>query len=179
MSVINSLDDLGKTVSKYAPLLGAVLPFPGAAALGTLISETFGGDVNKPQELISRIMQDPEASIKLATIQSNERIEIERLAVESMKAQNEDLANARSREIEISKIPESQRDKEPFIIAIMFLIGYFALATLIVVAIVTNQVSTAELQPIIQMLKDMGLATMIILTFYFGSAYKQSKQTTS
>jgi hypothetical protein len=173
MSFSDSFVELGKTVAKYAPLLGSVLPVPGGAALGKVIADAFGGDADKPQDLINRINADPEAAFKLFTVQSNERIEIERLVVDKMRAQNEDLASARNREIELSKLPEAQRDKAPFRIAILFLTGYFMLATLIIFAIIYNQVNMDELQPIIQMLKDMGLATMIILTFYFGASYRQ------
>lgn len=64
-------------------------------------------------------------------------------------------------------------DLAPFLIAIIFFAGYFTLATIIIAALWTKSVTGEALQPIIQMLKDQGLAIMVILTFYFGSAYRQ------
>jgi hypothetical protein len=76
-----SLADLSKTVAKYAPLLGAVLPIPGGAVLGKVIADVFGGDVKNTEDLVKRIEGDPDAAIKIKTIESNERIEIEKLIV--------------------------------------------------------------------------------------------------
>lgn len=68
--------DLGKTVAKFAPLLGDLLPIPGAGIAGKLIASAFGVD-NTPDAIAQAIAADPDAGIKLATIESNNRAALE------------------------------------------------------------------------------------------------------
>lgn len=84
-----NLSDLGKEVAKYAPLLGAVLPIPGGALIGQAIATAFGGSVNDTNDLIQKISQDPNASIKIKEIEANKQIEIEKLLVEKHRIEIE------------------------------------------------------------------------------------------
>ena len=68
--------DLGKMVAQFAPLLGDLLPIPGAGIAGKLIASAFGCD-NTPDAIAQAIAADPDAGIKLATIESNNRAALE------------------------------------------------------------------------------------------------------
>jgi len=78
---MSKLKDLAKTVAKYAPLLGSLLPVPGGAAIGAVVASAFNGDADKPDELINLVNADPNAAIKLREIESNNKVALEALAV--------------------------------------------------------------------------------------------------
>lgn len=91
-----NLHDFAKSVAQFAPLLGAALPIPGGQLLGQAIANTFGGDINNPDELLKRIQADPEANLKFLTLQENNKLEIEKLLFS-------DREGARQREIDYIK----------------------------------------------------------------------------
>jgi hypothetical protein len=159
------LSGLGKTVAKYAPLLGAVLPVPGGIMIGQAIAQAFGGDVKDTPDLIKRIENDPEAVIKLKQIESNERIEIERLAVERIRTESEDRKSARNREIQLA-------DKLPGQIAKILLIGYFGLIFFLMYSIRVGAISPVEQEIVKQIIEKLSLAVMLVLAYYFGASYK-------
>lgn len=84
-----NLSDVGKSIIKIAPLLGAALPLPGGAALGQFIAEAFGGDITKPEDLINKIKNDPNAIVKLKQIESNENIQIAKILASRERVQIE------------------------------------------------------------------------------------------
>jgi len=64
--------DLGKTVGKFAPLLGDLLPIPGAGIAGKLIASALGVE-NTPDAIHNAIKQDPEAALRLAKIEADNK----------------------------------------------------------------------------------------------------------
>ena len=79
-----SWKNLGETVAQFAPLLGAALPIPGGAALGSIIASVFGGDANDPKSLSRAIQANPEAAVKLKQIETEHKTELERIAMQRM-----------------------------------------------------------------------------------------------
>jgi len=73
---------LGKLVGTYAPLLGSLLPIPGAGIAGTLIAKALGCD-NTPDAIHSAIKQDPEAAIKLAALENAHSEALQRQVLEA------------------------------------------------------------------------------------------------
>jgi len=71
-----NLSDLGAHVADFAPLLGKLLPIPGAGIAGDLIAAAFGTE-NEPDAIMAAIKADPDAGIKLAAIESNNKAAIE------------------------------------------------------------------------------------------------------
>ena len=73
--------DVGKTIaSTGAKLLGATIAGPGGAIISTLISEALGvGD--SPDEILNAVKNDP-AAVKLAQLESDTKVQLERLRVE-------------------------------------------------------------------------------------------------
>ena len=70
------LSDLGAFVADAAPLLGKLLPIPGAGIAGELIAAKFGTK-NEPAAIAEAIKADPNAAMKLAEIESNNRTALE------------------------------------------------------------------------------------------------------
>jgi len=93
--------DVGKVVGEFAPLLGDLLPIPGAGIAGRLISSALGVE-NTPDAIHAAIKADPEAAIKLAKIESeNEAL-----------LQQQLLAAETSRIVAVNTTMQSESDSE-------------------------------------------------------------------
>jgi len=81
--------DLGKTVGKYAPLIGNLLPIPGAGIAGTLLAAAFGTE-NTPDAIHAAIQADPDAAIKLAKIEADNHaaLQAQVLSAETLRIQS-------------------------------------------------------------------------------------------
>lgn len=73
--------EVGKTAAKFAPLIGAALPVPGGAAIGSIIASVFGAEDN-PDAVLKAIEADPEAGIKLRRIELDHKVQLEALAMQ-------------------------------------------------------------------------------------------------
>jgi len=85
----DKIEKLARTVAKYAPMLGAALPIPGGAAIGSIIAAVFGAE--DPAELEQIIAKDPQSAIKLREIETKHRETLETLLMK--KAENELVAD--------------------------------------------------------------------------------------
>ncbi len=121
---------LGKTVAKFAPILGTAIAGPGGAVLGSLVAQAFGVDISNTDKLIQRITENPESAIKLAEIESHEKIELQRLVVQSdsqhlesdnkqKELSNQNTANARLSNIQLSTT-------FPQFLSMLVALGFFA-----------------------------------------------------
>jgi len=72
--------EVGRTVAKFAPLLGKLLPIPGAGIAGDLIASAFGVE-NTPDAIHQAITTDPSAAIKLAKIEADNRALLQQQAL--------------------------------------------------------------------------------------------------
>jgi hypothetical protein len=162
-----NLAELGKTVAKYAPAIGALLPLPGGAAIGTAIAAAFGGDIKDPEALAWKIQQDPQAAIKLAELQNNLQIGMRQADVEDYKTEVDDRKSARQRVIELAKI--GIRDYTQEIIAISLVLGCLWM------------LHTYQITPTVEA-KDLVLAIIAILSqvisYYFGSSPGERRSST-
>lgn len=158
-----NLSDLGKTVAKYAPLLGAVLPIPGGVAIGQAIASAFGGDVDNPADLIRRIEQDPEREIKLQQIAVNKEIEI-------TKAILADKQSARQREIDFIKAT-GKEDQTLKRLAYIVTLGFFTVLFLLFVPHL--EINEAEKSLILVLLGMLASKWQTIIDYYFGASDKK------
>lgn len=72
--------DVSDVVGKYAPMLGGLLGGPGGLAIGSIIASALGVQ-NSPEAVSEALKVNPEAAVKLAEIEANERVKIRELAV--------------------------------------------------------------------------------------------------
>lgn len=86
--------DLGKTIAGYAPLLGSVIGGPAGGAIGAIVASTFGV-TDKPEAILEAVKNDPEAAIKLRSIELDHKTDLERMAMDLAKAEIADKQNAR------------------------------------------------------------------------------------
>lgn len=131
-------------VSKVAPVLGTALVGPAGALIGGLISATLGVDMNKPDDVIKKIEDDPSSIDKLKEIE----------------IQVTDIQNAR---MEASKETGFGKIVRPFL-ALFAMIAIFT--DIFLIDYVENQ--TVQ-QILIVMLVFLVWDVRQIYKFYFGS----------
>lgn len=73
--------DIAETVGKFAPLMGSLLGGPPGAAVGALISKALGVE-NSPDAVKGAITSNPLIALKLAQIESDERIKLQAMLIE-------------------------------------------------------------------------------------------------
>lgn len=160
--------NLGKTVAKFAPLLGAILPIPGGAVLGQLIANEFGGDASNPDDLAQRIIGDPNAQVKLAEIQANTKVQLQQLMMQN--TQNE-LA-AQTAQIESDRLDRADARKNnatsfmPEIVTFIIIVGFFGCFYMLLALNPTS----ADQQVLFMMLGTVSTAFGGAVTYWLGSS---------
>lgn len=172
-----NLADLGKTVAKFAPLLGAILPIPGGAAIGELIAHEFGGDVNNPDDLMQRIVTDPNAQVKLVEIQSNCKVQLQQLKVQN--AQNE-LA-AQTAQMESDRLDRADARKNnvnsymPQTVTFIIMLGFFGACYMLL----NGNPTQADQQVLFMMLGTISTAFGGAITYWLGSSASSRNKDTA
>lgn len=159
---------LGSVVTRFAPFLGKAIGMgsPLAGALVSMIGIAFGLDEKNidPNVLISRILNDKEAEIKLKQIEINNQ---QFLVGEEV----EDRKSARDREKKIVEITGT-RDWLMEMIAFIVIAGYFIMCALLLF----NKINNENNQVLYMMFGQLTGGFIMILSYYFGSS--KPKQTT-
>lgn len=94
---------LGASVGKVAPLLGTALGGPGGAAVGSLVAAALHVE-DTPLAISQAMLKDPEAGTKLQALQNQHAQALQEMALDTLKAELGDTANARNNH-KYSKMP--------------------------------------------------------------------------
>lgn len=149
--------NLNDIVSKSAPLLGSMLGSPLAGVGIGWIANLFGADPKNTQDIIEKITSDPEANIKLKTLEYQHQEELQKIAVSSYQVEVDDRKSARQREI-------SLHDYVPTILAVGFLVNYALIQGYCVTHPgSSNDIISARFQDVL----------IMIISYYFGSSHKE------
>ena len=70
--------DIAGIVGKVAPILGTLVGGPAGAAIGGLIAATLG-TANTPDAITNAIATDPQAALKLASLESDNRMKLQQM----------------------------------------------------------------------------------------------------
>lgn len=70
--------DLAQTVGAAAPMLGALIAGPAGGTVGAIVASVLGVE-NTPDAVGKALSIDPQAAIKLAEIESNERVKLQEM----------------------------------------------------------------------------------------------------
>lgn len=162
---MSELSVLASIVGKVAPILGTALLGPAGGVIVSLIGQALGLSSKSIGDVTNALQSDPSANAKLAALEYEHSEALTAL-------ENQDRANARQREIEVGKEPVALRDKVPARIAFVFIAGYFIVQLLVIGLVYADVVTTAEIAPILQMQKDMGMAIMLILAYYYAASHR-------
>lgn len=69
-------------IGKGAPVLGTLLGGPAGAAVGALVSAALGTE-STPDAVIEKLQHDPDSMVKVLEIESNQKIELQKLAIQA------------------------------------------------------------------------------------------------
>lgn len=174
MSQDSLLNKIGGFIGRYAPILGDVIPIPGAGSVLKMVGAAFGA--SSDDELLEKMQTDPEVAIKLLEIQNNTKIQLQQILASNAAREMQhdetlaateasDKASAREMAVNLSK--NGKADWVAHSLAILFCIGYFAVGYYVLS-------STAPSDDII-VARIQDLMVMIV-SFYFGSSYGSRKR---
>lgn len=85
--------DMAGTVGKFAPMLGGLLGGPPGAAAGALIASALGVE-NTPAAVSQAISDNPDIALKLAQIESDERVKLQQMVADLEKSQTASTVEA-------------------------------------------------------------------------------------
>ena len=116
-------------VGGAAPIVGTIFGGPVGTAAGGIIAgicSLFGADPSDPGDLLAKIQADPEAVLKLREFELRNKVELEKVALESDRLRYQDISDARGREMEITKVT-GKRDKFQYALAAVIMIGFLTM----------------------------------------------------
>jgi hypothetical protein len=173
------LKTIGEEIAKIGlPLLGAVLPIPGGAAIGAALASAIGSPSAEPVDILAKLTQDADAlqkarQFELAHTETMLKLQIEQeqneyahdAAIAQVSAG--DTANAREREEKTGDV------WTPRLIALVVLVMYgyvqwFSLSH--VIPVESRDLAT----------RGMGILDMavgLVLGYYFGSSLHAARTT--
>ncbi len=162
--------DIAGSVAKAAPMLGTILGGPIGGAVGgvvSLIASAFGltKEQTTPDKIAQMLQVDPQAAIKLAEIESNNKIKLQELVIENTRLELQDIQSARSREVEIVKAT-GHKDINLYILAWMVIIMFYGLVAILCFRVVPD----ANLGPVNQLFGAMAAGFGMVLAYFFGSS---------
>jgi hypothetical protein len=148
---------LAQIVSKSAPVLGAAMNalLPGSGLIVSGLASLFGSS-NDQQDLLSKINSDPEAALKLKQYEMDHIRDLTKMVYA-------DIANARNREIEVTKATGS-RDWTQTLIGIFIVLSFFA--SFIIIAFFKTEPTDHDLLYI--MATQISSLAFLVVGYYFG-----------
>ncbi len=169
-------DVAGKIVGA-APMIGGLLGGPLGGAAGGIISMLGGvlglkpGEVT-PEALDKLISTDPEALIKLRGLEWEHRVELQRLVLATETARLGDIADARSREVQLTQAT-GKRDYNLYILAWLVVTGFFSLCAMLFFYAVPEASSPV----VFSLFGALSTGFGTVLQYFFGSSRSSNDKT--
>ncbi len=165
---------------KGLPLLANVFSGGTAGTALNLIKAVTGFNFNDEDHLEKVISNRPDLIVKLKEFEINQKVELEKLAVQSSmyelehsKAYLQDKQNARIRESEIAKAT-GQRDWLMMSLAIVVVIGFFSLIAVMIMG--ENAQKVTGNGPINQLFGALVAGFSMVLSYFFGSSKSSAEK---
>ncbi len=165
--------EIASKITSAAPLLGSFLG-PGGTLAGTaikMIASALGVESN--EDAVTMAMQtDPEAVLKLKQFELDNKVEIQKIILEKERARLQDVASARSRQVEHEKTT-GKSDINLYVLAWSVVVGFFGLMGLL-----CYHTLPQDSNGVVFMLFG-ALATGFgqVLQYFFGSSQSSSEKT--
>ena len=171
-----NLSDLGKLVTKYgAPLLGGILGGPAGMAIGQLVGSEFGMDLSTDdgiKSIADKLIGDPTVRVKLAEIEANNKLELQRLFVSNEKDRLDSENASKALDIENTKDARANNTKNPKnyfpeILSFLIVIGFFM--SIFWVAAYTQDEGDHDV--LYLLLGVIGTSFSAVVNYWIGSSY--------
>jgi hypothetical protein len=169
--------DIAGVVGKAAPILGTLIGGPAGAAIGGIIGSVLG-TANTPDAIQASIATDPQAALKLAQYESDNRLKLQQLAfahadneiaaqTAAIQADVEDRKSARQREV------DAKDTMTPQLLAMGVTAGFFGVLGFLL----WNGKPASGGDALLVMLGALGGAWASIIAYYFGSSSGSDRKT--
>lgn len=156
MKLLQKIKDLGLN------LLASAIP-AGKPVLD-MVREALGTHSSEEDILLEAIAKDPDAAVKLRELEIREAQSLREYQLAIRKIAFEDIADARDREIEITRIT-GHRDLVQTLLAVGTTAGFFLLSLIIVLGYAKEGENL-----ILVLFGSLSTAAATVLNYYFGSS---------
>lgn len=157
---------VGKQIASIGlPLLGGVVGGPGGASLGGMLARGLGLNTNSPTDILKAIQGDPEAFMKLKQVEADNEARLLELSLK-------DVADARSRQIEITKIT-GKSEKMIYVLATVICGGFFGLCALMMF----KALPPGSTEAVFLLFGALASGFVQVITYFFGSSASSGKKT--
>lgn len=154
--------ELIKTVTNYAPVLGTALGGPLGGMIGALISSVFGGNQSDPKDLIEKINADPEAALKLKTLEYQHSQSLAQINAQNYLTEVDDRKDARKNS------PEFRN----FLRCMAYLVSLGFFGALFLLFFPQVQINADEKNLLAMLIGVLGSKWQTIIDFFYGSSNK-------
>jgi uncharacterized membrane protein YeaQ/YmgE (transglycosylase-associated protein family) len=160
------------TLATVAPMLASAVGGPLAGAATGAVIKALGMAPDTAPDVVAQAVVNATPDQLLALKKADQEFaeQMKALDLEADKLVFADKANAREREVEISKTPAPFRDHTPSILAYSLTAGFFGLLITMMFHAIPDGMET--LMNI--MLGALGSSFGMAVSYYFGSSNKQS-----
>jgi len=164
-------DGVKNIIGKTAPLLAnAIIPGSGGVASG-LISNMLGVE-NDPIKIQDRLLANPDNLLKLKELETKHEERLIELSTENNKVFIQDVQNARTREIEITK-STGKKDYNLYVLAWSVIIGFFVLCWLLM----KYPLPEGSNEVVFMLFGGLNAGFATVLSYFFGSSKSSSDKT--
>jgi hypothetical protein len=155
---------LGEQAAKIGlPLLGAVLPIPGGAAIGTALASALGASSADPQDILTALSASADTQLKAKQFEETHQetmLQIQlKYETDQYAAEVSDRVNARAMQV-------STRSFTVPILGYMITAGFFGILTFML----KYEVPAGSKDVLNIMLGSLGTAWLCVVNFNFGSS---------
>lgn len=163
-------------VGGAAPIVGTIFGGPVGAAAGGIISgicSLFGADPKDPADLLAKIQADPDAVLKLREFELRNKVELEKVALESDRMHLQDISDARSREVAGIQAT-GKRDAFLYVLATSVVIAFGAICFVLIY----EPIPEGANQVVLLLFGGLVAGFTQVMNYFFGSS-KGSKDKTN
>lgn len=161
--------EIGQSVAKVAPMLGGLLGGPGGAAVGSIIASALGVD-NTPSAVKEALQSNPDAAVKIAQIESDERVKLQQMTLESA---NRELETAAADRKSARELLLGSQSRIPATLSLLVTAGYFG----ILIGLMADVLKLNDSQAMMMMVGSLTTAWGIVMAFWFGTTMSSARKT--
>lgn len=157
--------EIGATVAKAAPILGAVVGGPVGAiagAAGALIGSFLG--VEPTPEAIAGALQDPATLVKLKELEAAQQERLLDWQAKQLSAELENTKDARGMAVQLTQAGSGMGTLAPAVVSVIIVLGFFVMLWVMISKVVSTSEAT------LLMLGALGSAFGAVVNFYLGSS---------
>jgi hypothetical protein len=169
--------ELGGKIATAAPLLGGLIAGPAGAGVGQVVNLVAGAlgltpDQATPAAIAHQLQTDPEALLKLRELEQAHHEELARLALEQARMELADRADARAREIAITRTT-GRRDYQLYVLAWLVVVGFGGLCAILM----RYPVPEGSSQVVYMLFGSLASGFTLVLQYFFGSSRSSQDKT--